>query len=143
MVRNNNDNSLNKFSHSIGQNWFHLVFVPKKRCPVFQYEKTKLLAEKAIEKVCKNHNIQIFEKEVMEDHVHLFIDCPPSYSIRQLIRILKGGTSFYIRKEYPALKKYTHLWSSGYMYRSVSNVTADTIKKYIKESNVWTGLTKK
>ncbi len=79
----------------------------------------------------------------MEDHVHLFVDCPPDYSIRQLIRVIKGGTSFYIRKNYPALKRYPHLWSSGYMYRSISNVTAETVQKYIKTSNIWTGFTKK
>ncbi|NCC70666.1 IS200/IS605 family transposase [bacterium] len=143
MTKNNNDSSLKKFSHSIGQNWFHLVLIPKKRCPVFQYVQTKLLAENAFDVICKNHKIEIFEKEVMEDHVHLFVDCPPNYSIRQLIRIIKGGTSFYIRKECPSLKRYTHFWSAGYMYRSISNVTADTVQKYIKESNVWTGFTKK
>lgn len=109
MTKKNNDSSLKKFSHSIGQNWFHLVLIPKKRCPVFQYEQTKLLAEEAFDVICKNHKIEIFEKEVMEDHVHLFVDCPPDYSIRQLIRIIKGGTSFYIRKNYPSLKRYSHL----------------------------------
>ncbi|MCA9497399.1 MAG: IS200/IS605 family transposase [Nanoarchaeota archaeon] len=143
MTKKNNDSTLKKFTHSIGQNWFHLVLIPKKRCPVFQYEQTKLLAEKAFDVVCQNHKIEIFEKEVMEDHVHLFVDCPPDYGIRQLIRILKGGTSFYIRQNNPNLKRYAHLWSAGYMYRSISNVTADTVQNYIRESNVWTGFTKK
>jgi putative transposase len=136
MTNKNNDTSLKKFSHSIGQNWFHLVLIPKKRYPVFQYEKTNLLAEEAFDVVCKNHKIEIFEKEVMEDHVHIFVDCPPEYGIGQLIKILKGGTSFYIRKKYPALKRYPHLWSSGYIYRSISNVTADTVQRYIRDSNV-------
>lgn len=30
----------------------------------------------------------------------------------------------------------------SYLYRSISNVTADTIEKYIKISNVWTGFVK-
>ena len=142
MTNNSNDNTLKKFSHSVGQNWFHIVLIPKKRCPVFQFEKTKLLAEEAIQLVCKNHSVEIFEFQVMKDHIHLFIDCPPNYSIRQLIRIIKGGTSYQIRRNYSALKKYPHLWSSGYMYRSISNVTADTVQKYIKESNIWTGFVK-
>ncbi len=142
MTKNNNDISLKKFTHSIGQNWFNIVIIPKKRYPVFQYEQIKLLAKEAFQVVCKNHKIEIFEFEVMEDHVHLFVDCPPDYGIRQLIRIIKGGTSFYIRNNYPSLKRYSHLWSSGYMYRSISNVTADTIQKYIRESNIWTGFTK-
>lgn len=143
MVKNTSDSSLKKFSHSIEQNWFHIVLIPKKRCPVFQFPKTKFLAEEAFDVVCKQHDIEIFTKEVMEDHVHLFVDCPPYCGIRQLIRILKGGTSLYIRKKYPTLKRYRHLWSSGYMYRSISNVTADTVEKYILTSNVWTGFVKK
>ena len=139
MTKKNNDKSLKKFSHSIGQNWFHIVLIPKKRNPIFQYPKMKFFGEEAFEVVCKNHKIEIFEKEVMENHVHLFVDCPPDYGIRQLIRIIKGGTSFYIRKRVPSLKRYTHFWSSGYMYRSISNVTADTVTKYIANSNVWTG----
>jgi len=142
MTKKNNDKSLKKFSHSIGQNWFHLVIIPKKRYPVFQYKNIKLLAEEAFIEVCKNHNIEIFEMQVMEDHIHLFVDCPPNFGIRELFRIIKGGTSFYIRKKCPSLKKYSHLWSSGYMYRSISNVTADTVQNYIKTSNIWTGFTK-
>lgn len=139
MVNNKKDNSLEKFSHSIGQNWYHLVLVPKKRFPLFQWEITRDLMNDAIDNVCQRHSIKVFEKEVMEDHVHLFVDCPPDFGIRQLIRILKGGTSFYVRKRYLSLKKYPHLWSAGYMYRSISNVTAETVERYIRDSNNWKG----
>lgn len=40
----------------------------------------------------------------MEDHIYLFVDCPPDYGIRQLFRILKGETYFYIRKKSHSLK---------------------------------------
>jgi putative transposase len=73
----------------------------------------------------------------MPDHVHIFVSCPPDYSIRKLFRILKGGSSYYIRKNWPSLKKYKHLWNRGTMYRSVGNVNADTIEHYIKISNNW------
>ncbi len=139
MSKKNNDKNLKNFSHSIGQNWYHIVLVPKCRYPVFQYLNMKMLAEEAMDMVCKNHRIEIFEKEVMEDHVHIFVDCPPQFSIRKLIQILKGGSSYYIRKKAPSLKRYKFLWSEGYMYRGVSNVTAKTVKKYIQKSNVWTG----
>ena len=74
----------------------------------------------------------------MSDHVHLFVSCPPKFSIRKLIQVLKGGTSFYIRNKLPALKRYKVLWSKGFMYRSVGSVNTDTIQKYISESNRWT-----
>lgn len=128
---------IKRFSHSIGQNWYHIVLVPKGRFPIFQWENLRDIANDAIEDVCKRHSIDLFEKEVMEDHVHLFVSCPPDYSIRRLFQILKGGTSFYIRKKYPSLKKYKHLWARGTMYRSLGSVSAEAVQKYIKYSNNW------
>ena len=130
---------LKKFSHSIGQSWYHVVLIPRARYPVFEQAHQRDLAIKAIDWICARHKIDLFTKEVMEDHVHLFVSCPPDYSIRRMIQIIKGGTSYYIRKNHPSLKKYPALWSKGYMYRSVGNVTAETVKKYIDDSNKWTG----
>lgn len=50
---------------------------------------------------------------------------------------LKGGISYRMFKLHPELRKRYwggSLWSSGKFFRSVGNVTADTIKRYIKES---------
>ncbi len=137
MVKIVKDSTLKKFSHNQGQNWFHLVFTPKCRYPVFQWKVIKDLCETAILEVCSKHNIDLFAYEVMEDHVHLFVTCPPCYSINKLMRILKGGTSYYIRSNYKSLRKYDHLWSRGATYRSVSNVTADTVHFYITNNNIW------
>jgi len=131
------NSEIKRFAHSVGQNWYHIVIVPKGRFPVFQWKETKEVAEKAFDEVCQKHNIDLFTKEVMPDHVHLFVSCPPDYSIRKLFRILKGGSSFLIRKNYPSLKKYPHLWNRGTMYRSIGNVSAETVKHYIEKSNSW------
>ena len=80
---------LKKFAHSVGQNWYHVVLIPKKRYPVFQQDHQRELAIKAIDWVCTNHNIDLFAKEVMNDHVHLFVACPPDHSIRRLVQTLK------------------------------------------------------
>ena len=134
---NSVNSDIKRFAHNIGQNWYRIVLVPKARYPVFQWKEIKEIAEKAFEWVCERHNIDLFTKEIMPDHVHLFISCPPEYSIRRLFKILKGGSSFYIRREYPSLKKYKHLWNRGVMHRSIGSVTSDTVKHYIEKSNNW------
>ena len=134
---NSVSSEIKKFSHNIGQNWYHIVLVPKCRFPIFQWIELKEIAEKAFDFVCKNHNIDLFTKEIMPDHVHLFVSCPPDYSIRKMFKILKGGSSYYIRKEYPSLKKYKHLWNRGTMYRSIGSVISETVKHYIEKSNSW------
>src|SRR3989338_4265150 len=134
---NSVNSEIKRFSHNIGQNWYHVVLVTKKRGKIFQWEATKLIAEKSFDWICERHKIDIFTKEVMPDHVHLFVSCPPSMSIRKLFQILKGGSSYYIRREYPSLRKYPHLWNRGTMYRSIGSVSAETVRHYIKNSNNW------
>jgi len=136
-MNNLKSSGLKKFAHSIGQNWYHVVLIPKSRYPVFRQDYQRKLMMSAIEWVCKNHNINLFESEVMDDHVHLFISCPDNYSIRKLIQIIKGATSYYVRSKHPQLRRYKSLWSRGAMYRSVGNVSAEIVEKYIKSSNVW------
>jgi putative transposase len=132
------NSNIKAFGHSIGQNWYHVVLVPKGRYPVFAQEHQRNLAVESLNWVCCRHNIDLFTQEVMDDHVHLFVSCPPHYSIRKMVQIIKGGTSYYIRKNHPSLKKYKSLWSKGFMYRSVGSVSADVVRRYIDNSNSWT-----
>ncbi|MBI2548949.1 IS200/IS605 family transposase [Candidatus Woesearchaeota archaeon] len=130
---------LKSLSHSKGQNWYHVVIVPRARYPVFQYETTKILCEEGIKQVCSRNKIELFTFEVMPDHVHLFISCPLRKSILKICSLIKGGTSYYIRSKIPSLQRYPRLWSKGIFYRSVGNVSADAVRKYIDNSkgNQW------
>ena len=134
-----NSNELKSFSHSKGQNWYHVIIIPRARCPVFRFEATKRLCEEALGEVSKRHKIEIFGYQVMPDHVHIFISCPPRKSILRMCAIIKGGSSFYIRSKMPSLRRYPRLWSRGVFYRSVGNVSAESIENYIKNSkgNNW------
>jgi putative transposase len=138
MTHNNSKKKeLDKFCHSVGQNWYHVVLVTQRRRRLFQWKETNFIANEAIDLVCKKHKISIFTKEVMNDHVHLFITCPPEFSNRKLLQVLKGGTSYEIRKNYPSLYKYDSIWSKGGMYRSLGSVSAEIVRRYIDTSNVW------
>lgn len=131
------NSDIKRFAHNLGQNWYHLVLVTKMRGKIFQWNETKDIADKSFDWICERHKIDLFTKEVMPDHVHLFVSCPPNCSVRRLIQILKGGSSYFIRKNYPSLKKYKHLWNRGTMYRSIGSVSSETVKHYIEKSNSW------
>jgi putative transposase len=80
---------------------------------------------------------KIHAMEIVEDHVHLFLEFHPSTSLSEAIRYLKGGSSYRLFRLHPELKKRYwggSLWSAGKFFRSVGNVTADTIQHYIKDS---------
>ena len=130
---------LKSLSHSKGQNWYHVILVPRARCPVFRFEPTKRLCEEALVTVCKRHKIELFAYQVMPDHVHIFLSCPPRKPILKVCAMIKGGTSYYIRSKMPSLRRYPRLWSKGIFYRSVGNVSAESIRNYIENSkgNDW------
>ena len=108
---------------------------PKYRNPVFRQPHQRQLMLEALDWLCPRHKIDLFAKEVMDDHVHLFVSCPPRLPIARLIGCIKGGTSYYMRKNHPQLKKYRTFWSKGAMYRSIGSVSAEIVKHYITQTN--------
>ena len=95
------------------------------------------LRELILNNICMEQGYKIHAMEIVEDHVHLFLEFHPSISLSKVVQYLKGGSSCRLFELHPELKKRYwsgSLWSSGKFFRSVGNVTADTIKHYIKES---------
>ena len=75
---------------------FHLVWCPKYRRPVLVEAVDKRLRELLVEKAAELQTT-IVALEVMPDHVHLFIETDPRWSISQLTRQFKGFTSHVLR----------------------------------------------
>jgi len=119
------------------------VLVPKYRYKIFYDKRVKKDCELILKNICMEQGYKIQAMELTEDHIHLFLEFHPSTSLSNVIQFLKGGSSYRLFKLHPELKKRYwggNLWSSGKFFRSVGNVTADTIKHYINESQ---GKTKK
>lgn len=134
---------LESYSHGYGQNTYHLVFVPKCRYGYFRYPGVKKLCEQSFYEVAEKYNFVIQALEIQPDHVHLFVGFPPTYSISQVVQLFKGTSAYKILHKFPSLRKTYlrrgHFWSAGKFYRSVGNVTADTIQHYIQQSQgSWT-----
>lgn len=73
---------------------------------------------------------KIHAMEIVEDHLHLFLEFHPSTSLSKAVQCLKGGSSYRLSKLHPELKKRYwggSPWSSSKFFRPVGNVTADTI----------------
>ncbi|MFH1376599.1 MAG: IS200/IS605 family transposase [Candidatus Woesearchaeota archaeon] len=109
--------------HGYEQNTYHLVFVPKCRYKYFMYQGIKKLCKKAFYGIAYCYNFKIHSLEIQPDHIHLFVSFAPSFSISKVVQLFKG----------------IHFWSAGKFYRSVGNVTAETIQHYIEQSqHGWT-----
>lgn len=111
---------------------YHFVWTPRRRRRVLMngvdVRLKELLQEKAVELDCT-----ILALEVMPDHVHLFISCPPAMAPDQLMFRLKGYSSRVLRKEYPFLLKMPSMWTRSYFVSTAGAVSSETIKRYIAE----------
>ena len=112
---------------------FHLVWCPKYRRPVLVKAVEKRLRELLAEKA-EELQATIVALEVMPDHVHMFIETDPRWSISQLTRQFKGFTSHVLRNEFPSLRsRLPTLWSRSYYAGSCGAVTEATVRRYIEE----------
>lgn len=79
----------------------------------------------------------MYALEVGSDHVHLFVGVHLDCSVSELIRLFKCNSARRLFLEHPELKRVLwggHLWSRGKFYRSIGQVNAETIKRYIEQS---------
>jgi len=128
---------LTHFGHSVGQNAFHFVWKPKYAKDPFKFEKLRQLCEEVLREVAKKYNFEIFELKVMPDHVHLFVEVPHTMSVAKALQLFKGYSAYRILKQHPWLRRHFrtgHFWSPGKFFRSVGNVTSETIQHYISQS---------
>lgn len=116
--------------HSLG---YHIVWCSKYRKrvlvgPVADRLKT-LLETKATE-----NGWSIEAMELMPDHVHVFVRCPPLASPARVANQFKGFTSRMLRSEFPHLRsRLPTLWSRSYFAATVGRVSEETIRRYIDE----------
>ena len=69
-------------------------------------------AEEIVRETCKELDIEVIDMAVNVDHVHLFIKCPPKYSVSGIAKRIKGRSSKLLRDKFPHLKEWCpgHLW---------------------------------
>ena len=128
---------LNKHNHGVGQNAYHLVWKPKYAKDPFKFDLVRMDCEQIPYEIAHKYNFEIYELQVMPDHVHLFVEVPPTMSVSKTLQLFKGISSYKLFRQHPWLRKHFtkgHFWSPGKFFRSVGNVTAETIQNYISQS---------
>ena len=129
--------NIQKFRHAAGQNAFHFVWKPKYAKDPFKFLKLKVLCEEVLKEVAGKHGFEIYELSVQPDHVHLFVEIPRTMSVSKALQLFKGYSAYRIMKQHPWLRRHFskgHFWSPGKFFRSVGNVTSETIEHYISQS---------
>jgi putative transposase len=111
------------------------VWLPKHHRDVLVGETAEYTRE-VLREILEELGCEPLALEVMPDHVHVFALCPPRHSPAYIANYLKGKSARRILQRFPELKTRAirgKLWSRSYFVATVGNVTADVVKKYVKE----------
>jgi len=126
--------ALEPSSHGYGQCAYHIVLVPRYRHKIFLDAALKKRCEALLMEISAREGFKVHELQIAPDHIHIFLGLKPDHSVSLAIRELKCNTAKALFREFPALKRNCrpgHLWSSGKFYRSIGQVTAETIQHYM------------
>ncbi len=127
--------AIRRTKHAVYDLKYHLVWVPKYRAHILGNEVGEYVKE-VFRQVAQEYDFNIDTMEVMEDHVHVFIEAPPGYAPAKIVQVLKSISAREVFKKFPNMRKAMWsgmIWEDGYFVRSVGDkVTAEVIRKYIK-----------
>lgn len=123
-----------KGTHSVSRLTVHVVWVTKYRYHVLKGDVQSRCRDLLVQ-ICNAENVRILKGVVSKDHVHIHIEYPPSMSVSELIKKMKGRTSRLLQQEFPKLgKKYwgRHFWAVGYGAWSTGNITDEMVQEYLE-----------
>ena len=120
-------------SHSYNKIWLHVIFATKNRAAFIT---TKVesqihghMREQLIENGCP---VRIING--MPDHVHLLFLQNPKIAVADIIKQVKGNTSYWVNEQNLLPVKFS--WQTGYASYSVSESQLEKVFHYISRQKV-------
>jgi len=110
---------------------YYIICIPILEIKLTEEEKNylqKILVEIAEGHSCPITNINV---GVNPDQVHILMDINIDISVEKCINIIKGYSSFLIRKKFKRLKKYPRFWIKGYYVITTGEITDTKINRAI------------
>ena len=124
---------LKKLAHAVWDCKYHIVWCPKYRFRILKGEVAKSVIE-IVQQLCEWKKLEVLEKNVQVDHVHLVLFIPPKYSVSEVVGFLKGKSAIKIFDRHIQLKKRywgRHFWAKGYCVSTVG-LDEEKIRRYVK-----------
>jgi len=114
----------------------HIVLVIKYRKQLLKGSISDDVKQKIFE-IANTRGYEIIAMETDKDHIHFLISYDTTDRVCDIVKIIKQETTYYLWQKYSSFlsKQYWKkriLWSDGYFACSIGEVSAATIKKYIK-----------
>ena len=127
--------ALRRSKHAVYDLKYHVVWIRKYRKKLLTGEIAEYTKE-LFERIAEEYGLIIDTMEVVEDHVHIFLEAPPRLSPSRIVQILKSISARELFRQFPHLRRKLwggEFWSDGYFVRAVGDeVTGDVIRRYIE-----------
>lgn len=123
-----------KGKHCVFYHRYHVVWITKYRYKVLTGAIRKRVRQ-IIRQVCAENGVEIISGVLSSDHVHMFVSIPPSLSVSDFMRKVKGRSSHKVQMEFPVLKKRywgRHFWGRGYFSTTTGAITDDIVLQYLE-----------
>lgn len=111
---------------------YHVIWCPKYRRSVLGGEVKERLTE-IILSVADELGAEVKELSISPDHVHMLIDCDPSFGVYKIVKRMKGRSSRLLRAEFPRLKsRLPTLWTNSVCILTTGGASISVIQQYIR-----------
>ena len=120
-------------SHCVYYHRYHIVWATKYRYKVL-FGDVRLRARDICRQVCGQNGVEILHGVLSRDHVHMFVSVPPKVAIADLVRKMKGRSSYKLQREFPELKKRywgRKFWGRGYFSTTNGAITENAVLQYL------------
>ena len=115
-------------THSYTRLWTHLIWETLNREPMLD-KRSAARASAFLNKYSRQKGIYMKINYFNADHTHALIDLPTNYSIEEVIKLLKGGSSYWINHTLSIKGRFA--WGLGYGAFSVSHSDVSRVARYI------------
>ena len=123
-----------KGKHCVFYHRYHVVWITKYRYKVLTGAIRKRVRQ-IIRQICAENGVEIISGVLSCDHLHMFVSIPPSLSLSDFMRMVKGRLSHKVQMGFPALKKHywgRHFWGRGYFSTTTVAITDDIVLQYLE-----------
>ncbi len=106
----------------------HVIWSVKNRKPLLA-KSIRIKLYEYMHQNAKAKDIQIFNLNGVEDHVHCLLQLHPTQNISAVVHLLKGGSAFWLNQNKLINKEFK--WQDGYAAYSISPSMVKTVMNYI------------
>jgi putative transposase len=109
---------------------YHLIFSTKHREPwITRDHEERLWAYLA--GIARQHELKPLLVGGMEDHIHILLGMPPTVTVSEALKRIKGGSSGWVKENLPGCRGFG--WQDGYAAFAVSKSQVVEVEDYIRQ----------